>query len=260
MREVWYQVKNQKKISIKKGKSTFNKRNGKKIKALIAVHLYGFPCKIDKIKKICKKYNIILIEDAAEALGSFYLKKHLGTFGDMGILSFNGNKPITCGNGGMIITNNKKASNYVKHLSVHAKKRSVTDHIHDNVGYNYRMSNLSAAVGCAQMENINLILKLKRKNFKLYAKVFEKFEALKILNEPKFSKSNYWLIVAKFKKKNFKNIFLKKTRSLGIISRSVWRPLHTLKIFNNCEKDNLENTLKIFENSATLPSSPGISR
>ena len=163
------------------GSYTYNKKTKKKIKALIAVHLYGFPCRIKEIKKICEKYNIILIEDAAEALGSFFKKRHLGTFGDAGILSFNGNKPITCGSGGAILTNDKKMSIRLKHLSTHAKVPSVVDHVHDEIGYNYRMNNLSAAVGCAQIENIKRILKAKRANFKWYKQLFNKINYLKIL-------------------------------------------------------------------------------
>ena len=160
-------------------------------------------------KKICEKYNIILIEDAAEALGSFFKKRHLGTFGDAGILSFNGNKPITCGSGGAILTNDKKMSIRLKHLSTHAKVPSVVDHVHDEIGYNYRMNNLSAAVGCAQIENIKRILKAKRANFKWYKQLFNKINYLKILEEPKHSKTNYWLITAVLKNLKLKNILLK---------------------------------------------------
>ena len=248
-----------KKICRKKNNYTFNKKTGRKIRVLVAVHLYGLPCKILEIKRICKKYNIILIEDAAEALGSFYKNKHLGTFGEAGILSFNGNKPITCGSGGMIITNNKKISQKLEHLSVHAKKKHSSDHVHDAIGYNYRMNNLSAALGCAQMEKINTILKAKRKNFKKYFYCFKNSKYLKILNEPKKSKTNYWLITAVLLNYSLKNKILKKFRKKGYICRSIWRPLHTLKIFHNFPKDNLKNTMHIFNKSISLPSSPSIS-
>jgi len=243
----------------KKNNFTFNKKTGRKVKILIAVHLYGFPCKIFQIKKICKKYNIILVEDAAEALGSFYKNRHLGTFGEAGILSFNGNKPITCGSGGMIITNNKKMSKKLEHLSVHAKKKHPTDHIHDAIGYNYRMNNLSAAIGCAQMEKINFIIRAKRKNFKKYINYFKNNKFLKILKEPNYSKTNYWLITAVLLNNSLKNKLLRTFRKKGYICRSVWRPLHTLKIFYGCPRDNLSNTLNIFNRSISLPSSPSIS-
>ena len=246
-------------ISKKVGSSFYNKKTGRKIKALIAVHLYGFPGNLARIMKICKKYNITLIEDAAEGLGSFYKKKHVGTFGEAGILSFNGNKPITCGGGGMIITNNKKMATKLKHLSTHAKKKNSNDHVHDQIGYNYRMTNLSAAVGCAQLEKVNIILKAKRDNYKLYSNIFKNNDQIKILDEPKFSKTNYWLIIANLKNNKLKKELMNALTKEGIKFRSVWRPLHTLKIFKDCQRDKLENTLNIFNKSINLPSSPGIS-
>ena len=165
-----------KKIVIKKGKISINRYSKKRIKALVVVHVYGFSCQISKIRKVCKKYNLILIEDAAEAVGSYYRGKHLGTFGDVGILSFNGNKTLTTGSGGSIITNNKKLFKKLKHLSTHAKLKKKFDHLHDEIGFNYRMNNLSAAIGCAQIENIKKILIAKRNNFKIYTELFKKFE------------------------------------------------------------------------------------
>ncbi len=245
-------------ITIKKGSYTFNKKTRKRIKVLIAVHLYGFPCKINEIKKICKKYNIILIEDAAEALGSFYKNKHLGTFGDAGVLSFNGNKPITCGSGGAILTNNKKMSIRLKHLSTHAKIPSIVDHVHDEIGYNYRMNNLSAAVGCAQIENIKKILIAKRANFKWYKKLFNKVNYLKIMEEPKNSKTNYWLITAILENTKLKNALLKSLKSKGYGLRTTWRPLHSLKIFKACPRDNMKNSNDFFKKAINFPSSPRI--
>ena len=211
-----------------------------------------------EIKKICEKYNIILIEDAAEALGSFFKKRHLGTFGDAGILSFNGNKPITCGSGGAILTNDKKMSIRLKHLSTHAKVPSVVDHVHDEIGYNYRMNNLSAAVGCAQIENIKRILKAKRANFKWYKQLFNKINYLKILEEPKHSKTNYWLITAVLKNLKLKNILLKNLKSKGYGLRTTWRPLHSLKIFKSCPRDNMKNSNDFFKKAINFPSSPKI--
>ena len=244
---------------VKIGFFTYNKKTKKRIKALIAVHLYGFPGKLIEIKKICRKYNIIFIEDAAEGFGSFYKNKHLGTFGEAGILSFNGNKPITCGGGGAIITNNKKLADKVKNLSIQAKKNIPNDHIHEEIGYNYRMTNLSAAVGCAQLENAKKILRAKRNNHKLYKKLFKDINEIKILDEPKDSKTNYWLIVAKLKNIKLKKDLLKELSNEGIISRSVWRPLHTLKIFKDSQRDDLKNSLSIFKSCINFPSSAGIS-
>ena len=243
-------------ISKKKGKSCYNKKTGKKIKALIVVHLYGFPSKILEIKKVCKKFNIKIIEDAAEALGSFYKKKHLGTFSEAGILSFNGNKTITCGGGGAIITNNKKKAKKLKHLSVHAKKSGSDDHIHDEIGYNYRMTNLSAAVGCAQMENLKKILKAKRKNYETYKNLFKNENDIEILKEPINSKTNYWLIIGLVKKSNLKKKIIKFYKKKGFGFRSTWRPLHSLKIFRFYPRDNIKNANIFFNRAINLPSSP----
>ncbi len=247
-----------KKISIKKNNYTFNKKTKKRIKALIAVHVHGFPCEIDKIKKICKKYNIILIEDAAEALGSFYKKKHVGTFGDAAILSFNGNKTITSGSGGAVIVKSEKIAEKLKHISTQAKVPSSTDSAHDRIGFNYRMSNLSAALGCAQLENLAKILKAKRKNFFLYEKKFKNNKSISILKEPRYSKTNYWLITAKLKNLKDKNFILKSLRSKGYGLRSVWRPLHSLKIYKKFPRDNMKNSNLIFNITVNLPSSSRI--
>ena len=247
-----------KKSTKKIGGKLFNKKSKREIKALVAVHLYGFPCKIDLIKKICKKYKILLIEDAAESLGSFYKFKHTGTFGEIGILSFNGNKTITCGGGGMIITDSKKIADKLKHLSTHAKVSNRLDHYHDEVGYNYRMTNISAAVGCGQLSKIKKILRSKIKNFRWYKINFKEFKSMEILNEPKYSKSNYWLILGKFKTKTEKNYIFKSLKKKGFGVRLCWRPLHTLKIFKDFPKDNLENTNQIYDHVMSFPSSSKI--
>ncbi len=247
-----------KKITKKKNNFSYNKKTGKKITALIAVHLYGLPCRIDEVKKVCKKFNIILIEDAAEAMGSFFKGKHLGTFGQAGILSFNGNKPITCGSGGMIITDNKDLAKKTLHLSTHAKIANKLDHYHDAIGFNYRMNNLSAAVGCAQLEKIDEILNAKRKNYIMYFKYFRKNKFLSIFKEPLKSKSNYWLVIGILYNEKIKNELLKFLRKKGYICRAIWRPLHTLQIFKKFPRDELHSSQKIFNKTLSLPSSPSL--
>ena len=241
---------------IKKGKNSFNKRTNRRVKAVIAVHLYGLPCKINEIKKICKKYNLILIEDAAEGMGSFLNNKHLGTFGQAGVISFNGNKPITAGGGGIILTSSKKIAKNIKHLSTTAKLNHPWKNVHDQIGYNYRMTNLNAAVGCAQLENIKKIILSKRKNFESYNSIFKDSSFGKIISESKNSFSNYWLITLVLKNNLSKNKLLKSLHQNGYKCRSVWKPLHTLKIFKDCPSDNLKNCLKIYDYSINLPSSP----
>ena len=154
------------KIAVKKNNKLINKTTKKIIRALIPVHVFGHPCKIDNLKKIAKKNNLILIEDAAGAMGSFYKKKHLGTFGIAGCISFNGNKIATTGGGGAIITNNKSLAKKIYHLTTTSKQKHKWEYLHDGVGYNHRMSNLSAALGLAQLENLKKILKFKRKLYR----------------------------------------------------------------------------------------------
>ena len=244
-----------KRIAVKKKNYSINKYTKKKIKVLIAVHLFGFPCKILEIKKICSKYKIKVIEDAAEAMGSFYKNKHLGNFSEAGVISFNGNKTITCGGGAAIISSNKKLIKKIKHLSTTAKENHPWEYIHNDIGFNYRMTNLNAAVGCAQIENIKAIILSKRKNFFSYKKIFKKLKGVKILEEPKYSKSNFWLITARFQKK-IKNKVLKALNKKGCNARAIWKPLHTLQMYKKCQKDNLSTSLKIYNSSINLPSSP----
>ena len=249
-----------KKIAIKKKGYCINKKTGRKIRVLIAVHVFGVPCKILEIKKICKMYNIKLIEDAAGAMGSFLKGKHLGNFSQAGVISFNGNKTITCGGGAVIITENKNLASKIRHLSTTAKKKHPWEYIHDEIGFNYRMTNLNAAIGCAQLENINRIISAKRKNFFLYKRLFKKNKDVQIIQEPNYSKTNYWLITLIIKKnKKLKNQVLKKLNQSGFQGRSIWKPLHTLKIFEKCPRGKLKNTMDIYNRTINLPSSPNLS-
>ncbi len=245
------------KTTYKKRGKIYNKFSKKQIKVLIVVHLYGISSKIDELKDICKKNKIYLLEDAAEAVGTFFQGKHLGTFGDLGILSFNGNKTITTGSGGMVITNNKKLARKIYHLSTQAKKNSKQEHFYDEVGFNYRMSNISAAVGCGQIDNIKNILKKKRKMHSRFSKFFNN-KVIEVVKEPKSCKSNYWLIIGLLKNFKQKNYLIKKLREKGIVARSVWRPLHKLPIFQKCPKDNLNNSNKFFKKAISFPNGPKI--
>jgi perosamine synthetase len=246
-------------IIIKKNNKSINRFTGRKIGALIAVHLFGIPCKIKELKLVCKKYKIKIVEDAAEAIGSFLMKKHLGNFSEGGVISFNGNKTITCGGGAVVITKNKKLAKKIKHLSTTAKVPHPWEYVHDEIGYNYRMTNLNAAVGCAQLEKIKKILAAKRKNFLDYFKYFKKVSGINVIKEPENTISNYWLITLNLKKNyKIKNSVLKKLNDLGFNARAIWKPLHTLSIYKKYPKDNLANTLKVYKSSINLPSSAGI--
>ena len=246
-----------KKISIKKGKFYFNKKTNRRISAIIPVHVFGNICQIDKILKIAKKYNLIVIEDAAEALGSFFHNKHAGTFGTVGCFSFNGNKILTTGGGGAIITNNKLLAKKIKHLSTTAKINDPWEYIHDTIGYNFRMPNLNAALGYAQFENLKKFIHSKRKLFNIYEKEFKLVRDVKIVKEKKFSKSNYWLTTIFIKNLSIKkrNQILKSAHKNNFFLRPVWKPLHTLKHFKKMPKMHIDAATKIYKSCINLPSS-----
>jgi perosamine synthetase len=245
------------KITIKKGQFYFNKKTKRRIRAIMPVHIFGNICQIDKILIIAKKYNLIVIEDAAEALGSFFKNKHAGTFGLVGCFSFNGNKILTTGGGGAIITNNKLLAKKIKHLSTTAKINHRWEYIHDTVGYNFRMPNLNAALGSAQIENLNKFLRSKKKLFLKYCKEFSKVNDFRLINNPQFCKSNNWLNTIFIKNSSIKkrNKLLRLAQKKKIFLRPVWKPLHQLKHFKYIPKMNLENAERIYVSCINLPSS-----
>ncbi len=237
-----------------RNKKCINKKTKKTIKACIPMHSYGHPCRINEIKKILKKYHIFLIEDAAESLGSFYKKKHTGTFGDLGIISFNGNKIVTAGGGGCIITNDNILAKKAKHITTTAKIPHKWEFKHDMIGYNYRMPNLNAALLLAQLENLNLFIKNKRELAKKYEAFFKGSEFI-FFKEPKNSKSNYWLNSIILKNKKKKDEFLKKTNFNGITTRPIWLLMNKLPMFKEAQCDDLKNSKWLFERVVNIPSS-----
>lgn len=246
-----------KKITKKKGKYFFNKKTNKRLKAIIPVHVFGNICKIDKLIKIAKKYNLSVIEDATEALGSFYKNKHAGTFGSTGCLSFNGNKILTTGAGGALLTNNKNLAKKIKHLSTTAKIEHKWEFIHNEVGFNYRMPSINAALGLAQLENLKEILISKKKLYLKYYKFLSESEKYTMIKNPPNSSSNNWLNTLFLKKPSLKlrDKILLMAHKKKIFLRPVWRPLHTLKHFRKMPKMNLENSIVIYKSCISLPSS-----
>ncbi len=233
---------------------TYHKKTGQKISACVPMHTFGHPCRIDELQTICAAYNIILIEDAAESIGSFYKNKHTGTFGLMGTFSFNGNKTITCGGGGAIITNNEELAKRIKHLTTQAKVPHRWDFIHDEIGYNYRMPNLNAALMCAQLEQLNSFLENKRELAKLYQDFFQE-KGIKFMNEPVNSKSNYWLCSISLPDKNTRDEFLKHTNDNGVMTRPVWVLMNKLEMFKEALCGNLDNALMLQDSLVNIPSS-----
>jgi len=248
------------KISKLRGNKCINKLTGKVIKAIIPVHVFGHPCNIQDIIKIAKKFNLVVVEDAAEALGSFYKKKHLGTFGDTGCISFNGNKIITTGGGGMIVTNKKILAKKIKHLTTTAKLKHKWEYIHDEIGYNFRMPNLNAALGLAQIEKIHTFLKAKRILFKRYLRVFNKIKGISLYKEPKNANSNYWLqtLILNGNNVNLKNKILKESHKKLIYARPVWRLISELKPYKKKQKMNLSGAKEIYNKIINLPSSQSL--
>tara|TARA_B100000902_G_scaffold398360_1_gene464855 strand:- start:3946 stop:5124 length:1179 start_codon:yes stop_codon:yes gene_type:complete len=246
-----------KKISFIKNGKCINKKNKRVIKAIIPMHTFGHLCDPNKLLKLAKKFKLSIIEDAAEALGSFYKNNHAGTFGDMGVLSFNGNKILTTGMGGAILTRNKRLYEKAKHLAATAKVKSRWDYIHDEIGYNYRLPSLNASLGCAQIKKIKNLLQKKRKLFYRYQKSFSKITFLDIFKERPNIKSNYWLqtVILKKNKENLLKPILKKCHDNGLFVRPSWRPLHRLKFFKKYPKMNLDNTNSLSKRIINLPSS-----
>lgn len=237
----------------KKEEKTFNKITKKQITAIVPMHTFGHPCKIDEIIEIANEYNIPVVEDSAESLGSFYKRKHTGTFGKLGILSFNGNKIVTAGGGGAIITNDEKLAKKAKHLTTTAKVPHKWEYYHDKIGYNYRMPNINAALLIAQLENLGLFLKQKRKLAKIYKEFFDKL-GIEFFIEPKNTHSNYWLNAILLKNKKERDQFLKFTNENKVQTRPIWRLMYKLPIYKDCFKIATSNAEYIEERLVNIPS------
>jgi len=247
--------------TIFKNYKTINKSSGAIIAAIIIVHVFGNAVFLDELIKVCKKKNIIIIEDASESLGTIYIKgkykgRHVGTIADVGCLSFNGNKIITAGAGGAVLTNNKNFFEKAKYYSNQSKDDQLF-FIHNEVGYNYRMSNLNAAVGLAQLENIDSIIKKKKIVRKLYVNLFDGYKKFSLLKNPNYSINNNWLNIMIINDCNidFFNKLLKKFISKGINIRPIWYPNHLQKTFKKFQRYNIINAHKVVRNSICLPSS-----
>ena len=231
-----------------------NRVTGKKIAACVPMHTFGHPVEIESIKEVCDRFQIVLVEDAAESLGSKYKNKHTGTFGQFGILSFNGNKTITTGGGGMILTNDVKLGERAKHLTTQAKVPDQWEYIHDEIGYNYRMPNINAALGCAQIENLDAFIQKKREIAARYKKFFESMD-INFFTEPPDSFSNYWLNAIFLKDRAERDSFLEYTNGNGIRTRPAWRLMNKLEMFKNAVTGDLSNAISIENTLVNLPSS-----
>ena len=244
-------------ITIVKKGICINKLSGRRIKAIIPVHIFGHPIKIKEIINVAREFNLSVIEDAAEAIGSYYKSTHVGKFGDIGILSFNGNKTITCGAGGAILTDNKYLADQARHLISTAKKSNSYNYIHDKLGFNYRMPNINAAIGFSQIKRIKKILKKKRKLFFLYNKIFKKQKYFKLLSEPKYCKSNYWLHTILINKKfsHLTTQIINDLNKVDIRVRPGWELMTNLKYFNTCPRMETSIAKEVSKRIINIPSS-----
>ena len=232
----------------------YNKKTGRKIAACMPMHTFGFPVHLDELLIVCNRWKIPLIEDAAESLGSEYKGKPTGSFGGVGVFSFNGNKIVTSGGGGAITTNNIELGERAKFLTTTAKEPHSYEYVHNELGYNFRMPNLNAALACAQLEQLDLYLNKKR----ILAMSYEKFffsKGIKFRTETKNTKANYWLMCVELENLKERDLLLESTNSNNIMTRPIWKAMDFLSMYKNCQKDELLNTRFLESRIVNIPSS-----
>lgn len=234
-----------------------NRITGKRIKAVVPMHTFGHPVELDRLSELCKQYNIELVEDAAEALGSYYQGKHVGQWGKLSIFSFNGNKIVTTGGGGAILTSDEHLAKHAKHLTTTAKIPHSWEYIHDEVGYNYRLPNINAALGCAQLEQLNTFIEFKRNLTTLYKEALSGLKGVTMFEEPLGTRSNYWLqtLLVDEEYVDQRDEILQVLNEQGIGSRPVWHPLHKLPMFQACPRMDLSIAEMLAQRIINIPSS-----
>lgn len=240
-----------------KSDGCYNKKSGRRIKALICMHAFGHSVDLDPLAELAKNFKIELIEDAAESLGSYYKGKHTGNWGRVSALSFNGNKITTTGGGGAILTNDRELAKLAKHLTTTAKVPHQWAYDHDMIGYNYRLPNINAALGCAQLEQLPEFRRRKRSLAHKYENAFASVKGVRFFVEPNYGESNYWLnaLILNPEHAHERDVLLKKTHENGLFTRPAWVPMHKLPMFVNCPKMSLEKTLDIEQRLINIPSS-----
>ncbi|MBM9547651.1 LegC family aminotransferase [Leptospira sp. 201903074] len=239
---------------------TVNRATNRVIRAIVPMHTFGHPGLLSELVALAKDYHLAFVEDAAESLGSYYFGKHTGTFGQFGVLSFNGNKTITTGGGGAILTQDESLAKHAKHITTTAKIPHRWEYVHDEIGFNYRMPNINAALGCAQLEQLPSFLESKRLLFSKYQEALKSVSGLSLMEEPKNCKSNYWLqtLVLSKESQAARDSILKITNDNGIMTRPCWRLLHTLTPFQNCPKMDLPVAKSLEQRLINIPSSPSL--
>ena len=238
-----------------------NRRTGRRIKAVLPMHTFGHPVDLDSLKEVAAEFRLAVVEDAAESLGSYYKGNHTGPLGIVGALSFNGNKVITTGGGGAVVTHDVALATRAKHLTTTARIPHRWSFIHDEVGYNYRMPNLNAALGCAQMEALPTLVRRKRDLAKRYVAAFAGVEGVHVFEEPGFASSNYWLNVLILDEgaASKRDEILDRTNASGIHTRPVWTPIHRLPMYAGCPRMELDTVTSLERRIVCLPSGPRLS-
>lgn len=232
-----------------------NKNTGRKISACVPMHTFGHPVRLDELVELCARWRIELVEDAAESLGSYYKGRHTGTFGRVGVLSFNGNKTITTGGGGMLLFADEELAARAKHLTTQAKLPHRWAFVHDEVGYNYRMPNINAALGCAQMEQLPRFLESKRETAVAYQNFFSSIPEVQFMSEPEGTRSNYWLCAVLMRDRAARDAFLEATNDAGVMTRPVWELMNRMPMFAGAQCGVLENAEFLADRIVNIPSS-----
>ena len=243
-----------KNAEIKEGQC-YNKSTGRRIKACVPMHTFGFPVHLDELIAACNEWHIELVEDAAESIGSLYKGKHTGIFGKVGALSFNGNKTITTGGGGMLLFMDEELGAYAKHLTTQAKIPHRWEFKHDHIGYNYHMPNINAALGCAQLEHIEEYVADKRATAQTYAEYFKNVDGVDYFEEPADCCSNYWLNAVILPDHDRQQLFLQETNDHGVMTRPIWELMNRLPMFEHCQHNSLDNTIWFADRVVNIPSS-----
>lgn len=234
----------------------FNKLTNRRIKAIVPMHTFGHAVHLDEIVTLAEKYHLTLVEDAAESLGTYYKGKHTGSFGKVNAISFNGNKIITTGGGGAILTNDEKLADLAKHLTTTAKIPHKWEYVHDYIGYNYRMPNINAALGCAQLEKMNDFLKKKKELTAKYEEIVSELEGVQLFKQPSHSDSNYWLQTLILNDSFNREEVLAFLNENGVMSRPIWQPISELDLYKACPKMDLNVTSMLKRKIVNIPSTP----
>ena len=232
----------------------YNMVTNRRIAACVPMHTFGFPVHLDPLLLVCEKWRIPVVEDAAESLGSYYKGRHTGSFGLLGTFSFNGNKIVTAGGGGAIVTSKKELADKAKHLTTTAKKPHPYEYVHDELGYNYRMPNLNAALVCAQLEQLDSFIENKRSLATSYADFFKE-EGVKFRTEMEGTRANYWMMCVELENRIDRRHFLEGTNAKGVMTRPIWQLIHKLPMYSTCYTDKQKNAEFLEDRIVNIPSS-----